>query len=485
MSTVMENRAPFKLMFGYRLMKDEKGEEMHKSKGNAVEFNEAAEKEGADAMRWLFASHNPEHDLRFGYAKIHEARRQLLMLWNVYEFFLTYSRIDKFDPTDSPVPVSSRTDLDRWILCRLQKLVQSAHLNYGRYSVHILMRDAVSFIDALSRWYLRRSRRRFWKSKNDSDKMAAYQTLWECLVTAIKVLAPIIPLTTEEMYQQLVRANINAEPISIHLCDFPQANEALIDAQLLDGMDSILELVEQAHAARNAAGIKVRQPLAEMRVVVREKGLDQRMKPYLPLVLDELNIKSVNFPDSIFGLYEVSVRLDAKKGKPKYGRLFAPLQEALMALPVSFVESNLTAGKGLTLRVENEDIELSNDEVIVKKLATGDWALAEGNGMLVLVDTRLTEELIREGNVRDLVRHIQKLRKEIGMNVTDRISIEYVANDEIAAAVSVHAEYISSETLATGIERKDAPQPGYYSLTLGSDEVSLGLNGANGPELPH
>jgi isoleucyl-tRNA synthetase len=478
MSTVMENRPPFKLMFGYRLMKDEKGEEMHKSKGNAIEFNEAAEKEGADAMRWLYASHNPEYDLRFGYHKIHDARKQILTLWNVYEFFLTYARIDKFDATMPPVSIESRPDLDRWILCRLQKLVQSAQLNYQRYSVHILMRDVVSFIDALSRWYLRRSRRRFWKSKNDGDKIAAYQTLWECLVTSAKVLAPIIPFTTEEMYQQLVRSSVVAAPISVHLCDFPQANEALVDAPLLQGMDSILVLVEQGHAARNLAGIKVRQPLAEMRVVVSEKGLDQQMKPFLPLVLDELNIKAVNFTDSVSGLYVVSVRLDAKKGKPKHGKLFAPLQEALMSLPVAFVESSLTAGKALTLRVENQEIELSSDEVMVEKMPAEGWALSEGNGMLVVLDTRLNAELVREGFVRDLVRHIQKLRKEMGLDVTDRIRIEYVSSDEIAAAVSAHAEYISSEALATDVERMDSAASSYQSLRLGSQEVKIGLTRA-------
>jgi isoleucyl-tRNA synthetase len=476
MSTVMENRPPFKLMFGYRLMKDEKGEEMHKSKGNAIEFNEAAEKEGADAMRWLYASHNPEYELRFGYHKINDARKQFLTLWNVYDFFLTYSRIDKFDPTTQALPVTSRTELDRWILCRLQKLIQSAHLNYRRCSVHIFMREVVSFIDALSRWYLRRSRRRFWKSKSDNDKFAAYQTLWECLVTTARVLAPIIPFTTEEMYQQLVRANDETAPISIHLCDFPVANEALVDAQLLHSMDSVFALVEQGHAARNQAGMKVRQPLAEMRVVLSEKGLDQRMKPFLPLVLAELNIKSVNFTNSVSGLYQISVRLEGKKGKPKYGKLFAPLQEALTSLPVSLVESAFAANEAVKLSVAGQEIDLLSDEVIVEKQAANGWALAEGNGMLLVVDIRLNEKLISEGYVRDLVRHIQKLRKETNLDVTDRISIEYVSSDEIAAAVSAHEDYIASETLATNIQRIDQAPSSYQSLRLGTEEVKIGLH---------
>lgn len=473
----MENRPPFKLMFGYRLMKDEKGSEMHKSKGNAIEFNEAAEKEGADAMRWLYASHNPEYDLWFGYHKIHDARKQFLTLWNVYEFFLTYSEIDKFDPAIPSVPVADRSEMDRWILSRLQRLIESAHLNYQRYSIHLFMREVVSFIDALSRWYLRRSRRRFWKSTNDADKISAYQTLWQTLLTAVKLLAPIIPFTTEKMYRQLVAAPQLDEPVSVHLCDFPETNESLVDNELLKAMDSILQLVEQGHAARNTAGIKVRQPLAEMRVVVREQGLGDRMRPFLPLVLDELNLKSVKFADSVSGLYDVSARLDAKKGKPEYGRLFAPLQQALMSLPVTLVESTLAEGKTLTVRVENHDIGLLSEEVVIEKMPIDGWVLSEGNGILVVIDIRLTEALVREGYVRDLVRHIQKLRKDMGLDVADRIDVEYISSDEIAVAVSTHADYISSETLATNIARvKSDPPSSYHSIRLGSEEVRIGLS---------
>lgn len=476
MSTVMENRPPFKLMFGYRLMKDERGEEMHKSKGNAIEFNEAAEKEGADAMRWLYASHNPDYDLWFGYHKIHDARKQFLTLWNVYEFFLIYARIDKFEPSTSLVPANDRAELDRWIISRLQKLVQSAHLNYSRYSVHLLMRDVVAFIDALSRWYLRRSRRRFWKSKSDSDKLAAYQTLWECLLTTVKILAPIIPFATEAMYQELVKG-VAGNLISVHLCDFPQPDEAAIDAQLLLGMDSVLELVEQAHSARNKAGIKVRQPLAEMRVIT-ERTLAERMNPFLPLVLDELNVKSVNFTDSARELYETSARLDAKTGKPKYGRLFTSLHEALAAQPIEHIEALKKMGSGLTLRVQEQEIELSPGEIIIDRRAKDGWVLSEGNGFIVLLDTRLDAELIREGLVRDLVRHIQTLRKDIGLEVTDRIRISYVSGDEMATAIAAHSEYIAGETLAVDVIRVALLQSPLHVVEIGAESVQLSLTKA-------
>jgi len=477
MSTVMENRPPFKLMFGYRLMKDEKGEEMHKSKGNAIEFNEAAEKEGADAMRWLYASHNPEGDLRFGYHKIHDARKQFLTLWNVYEFFLTYARIDKFRPSDVALPAERRSELDRWILSRLQRLVQSAHLNYERYSVHLFMRDVVAFIDALSNWYLRRSRRRFWKSKSDDDKLAAYQTLWECLVTTVKLLAPVIPFATEAMYQELVKEGDAEAPVSVHLCDFPRPDETVIDPQLLLGMDSILELVEQGHAARNKAGMRSRQPLAEMRVI-GERKLAEQVGPYLPLVIEELNVKSVNFTDSATELYETSVRLDAKTGKPKYGRLFTSLQEALTTQPVENIEAMKKIGTGLTLQVGEQEIELSPSEIVIEKRAKDGWVLSEGNGFIVLLDIRLNTELLREGLVRDLVRHIQTARKELGLEVTDRIRVSYVSSDQMATAIAAHGEYLASETLAVDLSRATSLASPTRVVELGAESIQLFLTKA-------
>jgi isoleucyl-tRNA synthetase len=477
MSTVMEKRPPFQVMFGYRLMKDEKGQEMHKSKGNAIEFNEAAEKEGADAMRWLYSSHNPDYDLWFGYHKIHEARRQFLTLWNVYEFFLTYARIDRFDPAAPAVPYENRTELDRWILCHLQLLVKAAHRNYSGYSVHVLMREVNAFVDKLSRWYLRRSRRRFWKSKNDDDKLAAYQTLWNCLLTVAKVLAPVVPFATEKIYQELVRFYDPQAPVSVHLCDFPQAeaDAAVNDEQLVHGMDSILGLVEQGHAARNKAGLKVRQPLSELRVECTEKGLPVQIRPFLPLVLDELNIKTVTFVESAADLYDLSVRLDAKLGKPKFGRLFDSLQRALELLPASQIASQVSKGLSPRLDVEGQSINLESQDIVVQKTARKPWEISEGYGFLVAVSTELDTGLIREGRVRDLVRHIQNLRKEIGLEVDDRICVDYAAGDELAAAVSIHSEYLAGETLALEIvRRQELPDP-VYEIQLGGENIRISI----------
>jgi isoleucyl-tRNA synthetase len=471
MSTVMENRPPFRLMFGYKLMKDEHGEEMHKSKGNAIEFNQAAESEGADAMRWLYASHNPDHDLHFGPHRIHDARREFLVLWNVYQFFLTYSRIDGFEPGAASVPMAERSDLDRWLASHLGKLVDSAHRNYSNYSVHLFMRDARRFIDALSRWYLRRSRRRFWKTEDDGDKAAAYQTLWECLETTVRLLAPVIPFVTEAMYQELVRHHDAEAPVSVHLCDLPAAGEVPVDEPLLEAMDAVRDLVEQGHAARNQAQAKVRQPLAELRVAAEDAGLADKLEPFLPLVLDELNVKRVRFAD-LDELYSRSVRLDGKLAKPKYKQHFAAVQAALQSADPAGLESRLRRDGEVSLDAAGQTFVVPAAEVAIDKTAAEGWSLAEGSGFLVLLDTRVDEQLAREGLVREAVRTIQNLRKDDGLEVDDRVEIAYVAGDELAAALSAHQDYVAAETLARSLERRetlDSPssfQVGGHALEL-------------------
>ena len=416
----------------------------------------------------------PNSDLWFGYHKIHEARRQFLTLWNVYEFFLTYARIDRFDPAAPQVPYESRGDLDRWILCRLNRLIEAGHKNYSRYSVHLLMREANAFIDALSRWYLRRSRRRFWKSRNDEDKLAAYQTLWECLVTTAKILAPVIPFATEKMYQELVRYYDAGAPLSVHLCDFPQANgdAAVNDSRLLHIMDSVLEIVEQGHAARNKAGQKVRQPLAAMRIEVAEKDLPDSMAPFLPLILDELNIKKADFVASAADLYTLAVHLDAKTGKPKFGRHYEALQQVLGTCRQAILPHR-SGRVPLNLQVGGETVQLQPEDIVIEKMPRQPWVIAEGNGFLVALNTELDAGLIREGLVRDLVRHIQNIRKEIGLDVADRIRIAYVAGDELAAAVKAHSDYLAGETLALEIERRMEPSAAAHQVKLGSESIYL------------
>ncbi len=481
MSTVMENRPPFKLMFGYKLMKDQHGEEMHKSKGNAIEFNQAAAEEGADPMRWLYASHNPDHDLWFGVDPIHQARREFLVLWNVYQFFLTYARIDGFDPTRAAAPpIDRRSDLDRWILSRLARLVDSAHRNYRGFSVHLFMRDVLGFIDALSRWYLRRSRRRIWKNDDQADKNAAYHTLWESLSTLVRLLAPVVPFVTEAMYQELERHHDAEAPVSVHLTDFPRAEEYEADAGLLETMDAVLAIVEQGHAARNRAGIKVRQPLAEMRVALDGGGMADRLAPFVDTMKDELNVKSVEFVDSSAGLYDFAVRLDGKISKRKYKRHFNAVQEAVAAIPERELDSMLRGG-GVEVNVDGETFEVEPEEVLTSKTAIAGWEIAEGDGCFVALSTELTDELRREGFVRDLVRKIQDLRKKIDLKIDDRIELTYAADDAVAEAVESYREYIGQEVLALRIARIETPPEDRHLVKVGGKEISVKIEARETP----
>ncbi|MFZ0750818.1 MAG: isoleucine--tRNA ligase, partial [Pyrinomonadaceae bacterium] len=476
MSTVMEGRPPFKLMFGYRLMKDERGEEMHKSKGNAVEFNEAAGREGADALRWLYASHNPEHDLRFGYHNINLARREFLVLWNVYDFFLTYAHIDDFNPIKATVPFAERTELDRWILSRLETLIQHAHRYYSTYSVHLFMREVLGFIDSLSRWYLRRSRRRFWKSEDDADKTAAYLTLWECLVTVIKLLAPVVPFMSEAMYQEIVRPHASDAPVSIHLCDFPEPNSFPVDERLVRLMDATTALVEHGHAARSKAALRVRQPIREVRVLTKQKGLEDELQPFVPLILDELNAKKLTFIRSATDLYTVSARVDAKIGKPKYRQLFDSVQAELSRTPVETIAGAVERGEPVPLTVNGQALSVSPDEIVIQRSARPDWEMSEDNGFFVAIDTKLDPQLIRERLVRDLVREIQNLRKQAGLEVADRIRVRYATTGELAIAIVSYIEYLANETLAVELTETDFIDESPHSCKVGDYEVRLSIS---------
>ncbi len=474
MSTVMEKRPPFKLMFGYKLMKDQHGAEMHKSAGNAIEFNQAASEQGADPMRWLYASHNPDHDLWFGVDPIHQARREFLVLWNVYQFYLTYSRIDGFDPTAQEVPLGERSELDRWILSRLANLVASAHRNYRGFSIHLFMRDVLGFIDGLSRWYLRRSRRRIWKNDDEADKLAAYQTLWECLSTLTQLLAPIVPFVTEAMYQELVRHDDEEAPVSVHLTNFPAEGTLEADDALLETMDAVLAIVEQGHAARNKAGVKVRQPLAEMRVALPKQDLADRLDTFRPTMLDELNVKAIEFIDTADGLYDYSVRLDGRISKRKYKQHFNAVQEAVAAIPEKELESKVRAGN-FELHLDGQTFEIEPEEVLTARSAADGFEIAEGDGYFVALSTELDDDLRREGFVRDLVRKVQDLRKQIDLNVEDRIELTVSSDDYVTEAVGAYHEYIAQEVLATTLGTADTAPEGAHTVKVGSREIAVAI----------
>ena len=346
MSAMMDGRAPFKALLGHALVRDARGEEMHKSKGNSIAFDEAAEVLGAEVMRWMFCRQNPVNNINFGYGPADALRNKfVLKLWNTYAFFCNYARLDEFDPTAPQIPVAERPDIDRWILSDLQLLIQCARREFENFSMMNFCSEAERFIDdRLSNWYIRRNRRRFWKSERGADKDAAYQTLYTVLTTLTRLFAPIMPFLSETMHQNLVSAFIDAQ--SVHLCDFPVPDQSLIDADLSAEMDALLRIVSLGLAVRNGVKIKVRQPLATMCI---QPVMIMNAEPsiVLPIKFAKKLISKQVLLQEAGSLLQFEAKANAKTLAPKLGADFAEVEKALKNLPPSAVFEKLEGNQAI------------------------------------------------------------------------------------------------------------------------------------------
>ncbi len=446
MSTVLENTEPFKAVFTYALVRDEHGEEMHKSKGNSILFDDAADRMGVDVMRWMYLRQNPSNNLNFGYRAGDEVRRRFLItLWNVYSFFVTYASLDGFDPRTAGDCVPS--ELDRWLLSEQNRLVQRVTAYLETWRPMEAMHAIEDFIDGLSNWYVRRSRRRFWKSESDSDKQAAYTTLYRALTTLARLLAPVAPFLAEEMYRNLVARLYPEEPPSVHLTDWPVPDAAETDDELLEATRLAMRLASLGRSARASAKLKVRQPLRELVVEVRserEKGFLARITPQL---LDELNVKQVRDAAEIGGLVGYSLKPNLPVLGPKYGQRLPQIREALSrADPVS-----VAAAVEADERIALDGVELEPDEVLVERVAPEGYAVTSEGGYAAGVSLELTPELRAEGIAREIVHMIQNLRRSAGFEIADRITVSIEAGEEIQEALTVHEEYLKQEVLAVDV----------------------------------
>ncbi|MHB1458591.1 MAG: isoleucine--tRNA ligase [Armatimonadota bacterium] len=454
MGVTLEGRTPYKAALVYEKVHDEAGKPMHKSHGNAIWFDDAVEKMGADIMRWIYAGSNVQTNLNFGYHKGQEVVRNLLTMWNVYSFFVTYALVDDWKPSAMPgegerkAPVN---ELDRWILSRLHTLIADVTTELDNYEPARVTQAIDSFVDDLSNWHVRLSRRRFWKSQADDDKQSAYSALYEVLVTLTKLLAPILPFTAEEMYQNLVRSVFPDAPESVHHCDWPVSDPSLIDERLMAETDAVMKVVRLGRSARNASGLKVRQPLASFTVKPSSLLEKEAILNNEKLMLDELNIKSIILVDSASGMVKHSLKPNFSLLGPKYGKLMPKIRETLANADQDALASKALEGESIQLEVDGQVLTLEPEELAVESITPENISCIEESGTVVAVDTTLTEELIQEGLVRDLVRMIQNLRKESGFNVDDRITIEYQAEGQLAAAIASHEEYIRQETLANSL----------------------------------
>ena len=452
MSTVMENREPFKTVFTYATLVDEHGKPMHKSSGNMIEFREAAEKMGVDVMRWMYCRCVPEADLKFGYGPGDEVRRQFILpLWNVYSFFVTYANLDKWQPA-TDLPRESLQPLDRWILAALQDLVAYVTARLEDYDAMNACRRLELFVDNLTNWYVRRSRRRFWKAEDDADKQAAYGTLYRCLTTLVRVLAPFVPFLSEAMYQNLVRSADPTAPESVHLTSWPEPDNSLMDADLLAQMSLLMQVVSLGRAARQKAGLKVRQPLAEMLVKVKTPEERETISKLRDQILDELNVKALDFVGEDSELVTYILRAEPKLLGPKYGKRLPDIQTALGALDARQAARTLRSGEALALSVQGETLLLAPEEVKVYAHERAGYSVAEENGYLAAVATTLTPELQREGLARELVRRLQDMRKNAGLEISDRIVVRYQAGTAVATVIQEFNDSIAQEILATSLQ---------------------------------
>ena len=456
MSTVMENRPPIKTIMGHALVKDAQGDDMHKSAGNAIWFEDAAEQMGVDVMRWMYASQVPVNNLNFGYGAADEVRRKLLTLWNTYSFFVTYARLDEFDPL-SALDESSLSELDRWVFARLNQLIAESTKDYESFQTDKLMLKINRFVDDLSNWYVRRSRRRFWKSENDTDKWAAYHTLYNALTTLSKLIAPISPFFTEAMYQNLVVSLDSDAPQSIHLCRFPEVEERWLDDDLLRRVDVVIKTVELGRAARNKANLKVRQPLANISVFFPTAADRKYARDLQDQVLEELNIKALTVVESADELVQFDIKPNLGLLGPKYGKDMGLISKLIKSADAQTLLEKSKAKETIHLEEGDRSFELLPEEILVSTIEPEGQAVVEEAGVVVAVDTQLTEALIGEGIARDFIRNVQNMRKDAEFDVSDRIHIFIDTDPELQSVISAHGDYIANETLAeeTNFEMKE------------------------------
>lgn len=477
MSTMMERRPPFQALLGHALVRDENGETMSKSKGNAIEFNEAADKMGADVMRWLYARTNPAQNINFGYGPADEVRNKfVLKLWNTYAFFCNYARLDGFDPAAPPVPLADRPDIDRWILSDLQLLIRNARQSFEAFDVMAFCLEAEQFVDdRLSNWYVRRNRRRFWKSESGADKLAAYQTLYTVLVTLTKLIAPVVPFLAEEMHQNLRQAS---GPESVHLCDYPQADESLVDERLSADMQALLRLVTLGSAARNSVKIKVRQPLAELKVQPGTDADKRAVERFADQIAEELNIKRVTLYDPVNApLLTPVVKANMKTLGPKFGPRLQEVRTAIESAHAPLLEEKAKSGLPIEVEAANGAVTIDAGDFSVSYQAADGWVGTADRGTQLAIDTRITDELAGEGMARDVVRHVQDARKKAGLQMEDRIELHlHTDSARLSQAIARHRDYIAAETLAARWSETPLQGDGVYSTQVSVDGQALQIS---------
>ncbi len=448
-STLLFHKAPYENVIVLGHVQDENGQKMSKSKGNAVDPMEALSEFGADAIRWYFYVNSaPWLPNRFhGKAVIEGQRKFMGTLWNTYAFFVLYANIDKFDATKYSLEYDKLSVMDKWLLSRLHSTVKEVDENLDSYKIPETAKALQQFVDDMSNWYVRRCRDRFWAKGMEQDKINAYMTLYTALVTISKAAAPMIPFMTESMYQNLV-CSINAEaPESIHLCDFPVADETMIDKELETKMEELLDIVVLGRACRNEANIKNRQPIGTMYV----KAEGELSEFYQEIIAEELNIKKLVFTDEIKDFTSYSFKPQLRTLGRRFGSKINALKEILAGLDGNQTMAKLDETGEITVTVDGADEVLAREDLLIEAVRKEGFVSESGHGITVVLDTNLTPELIEEGFVREIISKIQTMRKDADFEVTDHIRVYQGGNEKISKIMTEHAEQIKAEVLADEI----------------------------------
>ena len=435
-------------------IQDERGRKMSKSLGNVVDPWIVINHQGADAFRWYFYSNTqPWVPTRFSErAVVKSLQGFLIPLWNVYSFFVIYANIDDFDPTAPKSPWHTRGELDRWILVKLNELVGFLNNALDEYKITESARALEDFLDKLSNWFVRRSRRRFWKAEKDKEKWDAYQTLYEVLTTLAKLIAPFTPFLAEELYQKLVRRFDDEVPVSVHLCDYPEEDAGVHDDELVFEMDAVLRVVKLGHSARNESKLKVRQPLPSITLVTSEQGLKDAISAHIGVILDELNIKELHFAENAEEFVSYEIKPNYAVLGPRLGALTAKVADALSRVNAKNLLAELEETNQVSLEIDGQTVVLKPEELDIRlRPKEGLVAHRDGN-LLLLLNKEITPELKEEGLVREFTSRVQNLRKQMNLNYEDRIELYFKTEEPVRSAVLKHREYVCAETLAVKFE---------------------------------
>ncbi|MDH3624054.1 MAG: isoleucine--tRNA ligase [Myxococcales bacterium] len=471
---------PFKNCVVMGIITDEKGKKLSKRDKNYTDPLVLMDRVGADAVRWaLYAGTVPGQNTRFFDAAATDAVREfLLKIWNVYSFFVTYANIDAWTPTADRPPLSERSDMDRWLLAELDATVRAVRRELDDYKSHMAVRHLLSFVDGLSNWYVRRSRARFWATDDTADKRAAFSTLYETLVDLTKLTAPFTPFMTETLFQNLVRKNDPSAPESVHLASFPEPDEARVDDALRRTVEQVRNVVNLGQRVRNENKLKVRQPLAEAIVVVADDGERAAIDGFSDAIREELNVRSLGFTQEPEIYVEFELLPNFRVLGPKLGKQVPACKKALAESDGSALYAEMEANQKIRVELPDGPIELTLDEVEVRLSAREDFAAASGAGQVVVLDTRIDDDLRREGMAREVINRIQRARKAMDLPYEARIEVSWNADGEVAKAIEEHAERIAGETLATRFEAGDAEGATVEETEIEGTPLRLGITKA-------